>query len=106
VPPRLGAAFPNRLEAEYVALAEVQETFRVGERDILTTLRGVRTAMVEDLMQRLRDGKITTRNLKSQRRSGFKGTRRAEADLRRVFKDIGKRGAQHVVDELERQEGS
>ena len=87
-----------------MALAEVQESFRVGERDILTTLRGVRTAMIGDLMQRLRDGKITTRNLKSQRRSAFKGTRRAEADLRRVFKSIGKRGAQHVTNELDRQE--
>jgi hypothetical protein len=62
--------------------------------------------MIGDLMQRLRDGKITTRSLKSQRRSGFKGARRAEADLRKVFKGIGKRGAQHVTDELERQEGS
>ena len=88
----------NRIEAE------VQETFRVGERDTLIELRGIRVVMTEELMQRLRSGKITTRNLDGQRRSVFKGARRARADLRKVFKRIGQTGFGHVKDELERQQ--
>ena len=60
--------------------------------------------MVADLMQRLADGKITARSLKSQRRSNFKGARLAEADLRKVFRGIGRQGTEHVGDELKRQE--
>ncbi len=71
---------------------------------MLAVLRVVRTEMIEDLMQRLRDGKITAEFLETQRLRGFKGRRRAKADLRRVFRTIGKQGIEHVSDELTRQE--
>ena len=90
------------LEAEYVELAQVQETFRVGERDVLTVLRGLRVEMLEQLMHRLADG-IEARNLRSLRGLKFKGGRRAEADLRKVLRGIGRRGIEHAGDELERQ---
>ncbi len=92
------------LEAKACNLAEIADTFRVGERDILLVLQQTRVAMVADLMARLKAGKITRRNIKTQRRSGFKQTRRAEADLKRVLRGVGQTGMRHVTEELERQE--
>ena len=76
----------------------------MGERDIHAVLRTARSAMVDDLMQRLRDGKITTRNLGGQRRSLFKRGRKARNELGRVLHTVGAKGIEHVSDELERQE--
>ncbi len=92
------------LEQRYVELAHVQETFRVGDRDVLAVLRTVRVEMVDELMTRLADGKITPRNLDGQRRSAFRGARRSRSALVRVFRGIGKQGIEHVSDELARQE--
>ena len=77
----------------------------MGERDVHQALRETRRAMTEELMQRLRDGKITTRNLKSQRRSAFRGGKRYENALRRELRGVGDQGIKHVGDELERQRG-
>ncbi len=104
--PKSGGRFPNRLEREVCALAEIQESFRVGERDVTTELRATRTAMIDELMQRLRDGKITTRNLNGMRRSAFHGARQAKVGLRRVLRGIGRAGIKHVQDELERQQAT
>jgi hypothetical protein len=103
----IGAGFrpPNALELHAVALVEVRETFRIGERDTLTALREIRSEMVADLFVRLSTGKISTRNLESQRRSAFKRNRWAKGKLQRIFGAVGRVGAGHVDEELERQEG-
>ncbi len=99
----MGAGFPNHLESRYVALNEVQEAFRVGERDTLTELRQAARDMTDDLLARLRAGKIQPRTLDGQRRSAFKGARRVRGALRRQFKRIGADGIKHVGEELNRQ---
>jgi hypothetical protein len=58
--------------------------------------------MVDELMGRLRDGKIEARNLESQRRSAFRGGRKARNRLSRVLRDVGNEGMGHVEEELER----
>lgn len=93
------------MELEIVSLAQVEEAFRVGERDVMVELLGVGDAMVDELMSRLRAGKISVRNLNSQRRSRWKGTKAAESVLRGVLESIGQVGIEHVVDELGRQDG-
>ena len=95
---------PNRLETEVVRLAEVQEAFRVGERDVLAVVRETRAAMVEDLMGRLREGKVNRRNLESQRRSAFKGGRGARSAMRRALRGTAEVGFEHVAAEVERLE--
>ena len=75
----------------------------MGERDILLVLRETRVAMVADLMGRLKEGKITKRNLDGQRRSAFKQVRQSRAALKKVLRAVGEKGMQHVTDELERQ---
>jgi len=78
----------------------------VGERDILAVLRETRAAMVADLMKRLQNGKINRRSIDTQRRSKFRGFKKAHADLERVLSEVGEAGMSHVEDELERQEGA
>ena len=103
-PPRGGVGFPTVLERDAVNLAEVQETFRVGERDVMAVLREARATMTADLMQRLRDGKVTARNLDGLRRSNPKGKRRMMSQLRGTLTGIGERGFVHVQSELEAQD--
>jgi len=74
----------------------------VGERDVLLELRETRRVMIEELMQRLKDGKITARNLESQRRSAFRGGRKARNRVRRVLVETGNAGMGHVLEELSR----
>jgi hypothetical protein len=104
----IGAGFrpPTVLEVRVVALVEVNESFRIGERDTLNVLRDSRAAMVRELFTRLRAGKITTRNLESQRRSAFRGRKRWEGSLQRVFSSVARVGAGHVDDEIGRQGAS
>lgn len=78
----------------------------MGERDILLVLRETRVAMVADLMNRLAEGKITKRNMDSQRRSAFKQARKSRAAVKRVLRGVGQKGMQHVTEELERQEAT
>ena len=80
----------------------IGETFRVGQRDVHNELRRVRSEMTADLLQRLRDGKITARNLEGQRRSAFRGARTARAQLGRVLRGVGEKGMTHVASELVR----
>lgn len=98
----IGAGFrrPNRIELEIVNLALVQESFRIGERDILQSLRRLRADMTRDLMARLRAGKLTPRSVESQRRSKFRGQKRAVAALVTIFDRVGREGAGHVDDEI------
>ena len=58
--------------------------------------------MIAELMQRLKDGKITARNLESQRRSAFKGGRKAHKQLVGTLSWVGVEGMQHVSEELTR----
>ena len=60
--------------------------------------------MIAELMQRLKDGKITARNLESQRRSAFRGGRKAHKQLVETLTGVGVEGMGHVVEELERGE--
>jgi len=93
----------NRLEMDVVRLPEVSHSFRVGETDILTVLRTTHRSMIDELLGRLRAGKITLRNVESQRRSAFKGKARAKSALRKVFHRIGAEGWGTVKDEVDRQ---
>jgi hypothetical protein len=61
--------------------------------------------MTEELMGRLRAGKIDRRNLESQRRSAFRGARAARADVKSVVLEIGRAAFGHVASELEAQDG-
>ncbi len=74
-----------------------------GERDVLQVARVTRRAMIDDLMGRLRSGKINLRNLESQRRSLFRGRKKAHAQFVRVLGGIADDGMDQVVDELARQ---
>ena len=58
--------------------------------------------MIAELMQRLKAGKITARNLESQRRSAFKGGRKAHKQLVETLSGVGVEGMGHVVEEIER----
>lgn len=93
----------NRLEMEVVRLPEISHSFRVGERDIMIELRATHRAMIDDLMGRLRAGKITTGTLVGQRRSSFKARVKFEKRLVRVFHRIGAEGWETVKDEVARQ---
>lgn len=95
---------PTKLEAEVVSLAVVTEAYRVGERDCLQALRGIRVAMRTDLMRRLAAGKVTTRNLDGLRRSKFRGQKKAEGALVDVFVDVGTKGMDHARSEIKRQQ--
>jgi hypothetical protein len=86
-----------------VALVEVEEAFRVGERDLLVELNVAAEAMVSELIGRIRSGKITKRNLNSQRRSVFGGAKSARTAIAKVAQRIARVGVGHVVAELERQ---
>jgi len=101
----MGAGFrgPTRLEATACDLAAIGQTFRTGERDVLQVLRSVRRSMIDDLMGRLRSGKITARNLDGQRRSKFRGHKRAHTELLDTLIEVGDTGATHVDQELKNQ---
>ena len=103
--PRKGGGFRgrNRLELEVVNLAEVERAVRVGERDILTDLRGVHRDMIEELMGRFAKGQITPRNLDGQRRSKYRGEKKAVGVLTVTLTEVGMTGRQHVDDEIGRQ---
>lgn len=98
-----GFRYPNRLEAEYVNLAAVGESFRVGEQDIRTTLRSIGRDMKAELMGRLKAGKINTRNLESQRRSKFRKAAKSKETLLKDIERVGRQGMAHVKEELRRQ---
>lgn len=103
--PYKGSGFrrPNRLEAEIVNLAAVDKRIRTGERDVLTLLRDIRRRMTQDLMRRLRAGKITARNLDTQRRSKFRGYKAAHSQMKSLLAEISYDGVGHVDDELKAQ---
>lgn len=101
-----GFRHPTKLEAEFAALGDVTEAYRIGERDCLQVLRGTRRAMTADLMRRARTGKVTLRNLDGQRRSKFRGAKKAQRALVGVFQETGDTGAAHVAGELKRQQGA
>jgi hypothetical protein len=86
-----------------VDLAVVQETFRVGERDLHMVLKTTRQMMTKELLGRLRAGKITARNLESQRRSAFRRSNKAKNALLGVLRDVADRGIQHVSNEVRKQ---
>lgn len=92
----------TRLELACLDLAAIRDTMRVGERDMLNVTRATQRAMVDELMGRLRAGKITRRSVESQRRSKFKGGTEAQDAMVSVMEEIGAAGAAHVEDELER----
>ena len=75
----------------------------MGERDCLLELQLFRDDMIEDLMQRLRDGKIIPRNLNTQQRSNWRGMRRGRAAFSKVLVATGRKGIGHVGEELKRQ---
>jgi len=93
---------PNRLETDYVMLADVQATFRVGEQSVTGALRRIRLDMTSTLNGWLTSGKLTTRNLESLRQAKYRGMGKAERALTPVVDQIGKAGMGHVDDELER----
>jgi hypothetical protein len=95
-----GFRHPNRLEVTIVTLATVDDAFRVGETEVLTSLRGVQRSMIGDLMRRFRTGKISARSVDSQRRSKFRGQKRAESQLEGNFRSAGRTGIGHVTEEL------
>lgn len=95
----------TRLEAKSVNLSAVSETFRVGERDVLAVLRKIRQSMQDEIVGRVRSGVITTRSIESQRRSRFRGTKKAKADLSAEVRKIADAGREHVQSEIEKQRG-
>ena len=100
-----GGKFRGRtqLEFEVMNLAAVEQSFRVGEQDILTELRAAHRGMIDDLMGRLRAGKITLAGLAGQRRSVFKANKKFQRRLVRVFNRVGAEGWAAVADEVGRQ---
>lgn len=84
-------------------LAAIQRTFRVGEDEAATVLRFVHRDMTAELMRRLAAGKITARNLGTQRRSKYRKAEKAQNRLRAVYDSIGRQGRQHVVAEMKKQ---
>lgn len=98
--PKDGHRYPNRLETEYVNLAAVQRTFRVGERDLLSFYRGLRLDMHDELFQLIRDGRLNQRNVNGLRRMAYKGALRATARLRKILTGIAQDGAAHAVQEI------
>ena len=103
-----GAGFrrpPNQLEARYCNLAEVSETFRVGERDAMTAIREIRYRMTEEILGRVRSGKFSPRNLDGQRRSKFRGFEKAKGQLLGVLRSVGEEGMAHVKAEIAKQGG-
>jgi hypothetical protein len=59
--------------------------------------------MADELLGRLRAGKITARSVESQRRSAFRGAKKVKAALVSVFGEVGKQAFGHVRSELEAQ---
>jgi len=104
--PVRGAGFRRartRLEGMHVNLAAVQDSFRVGESDMMLVLRDVHWRMLEEIMRRVADGKIDTRNIESQRRSKFRGTEKALELVQRTLRKVADRGADHAEQELKSQ---
>jgi len=93
----------TRLEFEVCDLAAISQSFRIGEQDILIVLRKTHLAMIAELMSRLRAGKISTRNIESQRRSAFRGRKKAGTALLRAITRVGAAGWNEVAEEIERQ---
>lgn len=93
----------NQLEARYVDLAAVEESFRVGEADCAIALKAVFRMAQDELKRRVSDGKISRRSIDTQRRSKFRGMGRAMAEVLPPMVETGERGSQHVAAELERQ---
>lgn len=84
-------------------LAAIQTTYRVGEADALAVLRSAHRAMIGELLRRFAAGKITARNLNTQRRSKYKHADKVVARLRAVYESIGSQGRSHVDAELGKQ---
>ncbi len=105
--PASGGGFraPNRLETEFVMLAEINKTFTLGEDAALVVLRKARRKMIEELMGRLRAGKITPRSVSSQKNSNFRGEKKAIAELEATLTKTGRLGIDHVDAEMSRQRG-
>lgn len=100
--PKNALRWPNRLETETVDLAGVRAAYREGEGVILATLRRVQRAMVDELIARVQNGTLTSRNINGIRRSKFRGREKMIAALSETLQGVAARGTQHVADELDR----
>lgn len=102
----LGGGFrrPTVLEARYVALEAVQEAFRVGERDIVAALRRGHRDMLAELKRRGRAGKLDPKRITGGARPKYRGKAKLMGALLDPIRDTGGKGAQHVADELARQQ--
>lgn len=98
-----GFRYPTVLESKFCNLAAVQVSYRDGEQDIKTALRRIRQDMIGDLMGRLRNGKISKRNIESQRRSKFRQFKRSQSVLAAELDRVGERGMDHAKDEIKKQ---
>ena len=96
----------TRLEAEFVDLAAVQRSFRVGEEDCLAGLKQVFRLAQAELKNRVVAEKINRRSIDSQRRSNFRAYGRAMGELLPALVATGEKGCGHVADELGRQQKS
>lgn len=91
---------PNGLERQHVNLAAIADSYRTGERDALTALRAARRGMIEDILARLRSGKLTRRNVESQSRSRYRGQAKAVAAVKEQLMETAAEGRTHVKAEL------
>lgn len=94
---------PTMLEATVCNLAAIDGTLRAGERDVLTAMRDIRGRMRDEIMARVRVGKISVRNLGTQRRSRFRGASRSALRVESELTKVAGMGTEHVQDELGRQ---
>ncbi len=94
---------PNTLENDYVNLAAVMDTYRNGEAVILSELRSLHRLAIAEFVQRVRDGKVSKRNLDGVQRSRFKYGDKHLPDLVKIFTAVGEHGVDHVDAEIDAQ---
>lgn len=84
-------------------LVVVSEAFRAGGQDVFKVLRGIHRSMIDEIVRRLREGKITPRNMDGQRRSRYRDGGVAREQLARAFNAVAVAGARHAEQEVARQ---
>ena len=93
---------PNLIESRVVSLAAVNEAFRTGERDIFQGLSDAKWIALEEIMSRVKAGKFSRRNLKTQLQSRFRGANRALAPVEKALLATGAKGVAHAKAEIAR----
>jgi hypothetical protein len=94
---------PTMFESQVCLLGQISATMSNGAAALGAGMLACRSTMIDDLTQRMQDGKVNRRNLSGLRRSKPKGVAPHQQTLKERWMDVAKLGKMQAAGELQRQ---